>query len=123
MGKKWNKPEIQMYNLFQDTENLGNVDFIDVTFKLSNEYYSPSMKPNDNLLYVNTSSNHPLQITKILSSLINERLSKNSFNETIFNNSKLDFVIAPKDSSYKSVDLKFIKIQDKKNRERNCNTT
>ena len=68
--------------------NLKIVHFLDVTFNLSNECYSPCKKPNDNLLYVNTSSNHPPQITKMLPSSINERLSKNSSNETILTSQK-----------------------------------
>ena len=39
--------------------NLKIVNFLDVTFNLTNGTYRPYKKPNDPLLYVNTSSNHP----------------------------------------------------------------
>ena len=39
--------------------NLKVVDFPDITFNLSNGPYKLYRKPNDRLLYVNTSSNHP----------------------------------------------------------------
>ena len=38
--------------------NLKVVNFLDITFNLSNDTYKPYGKPNDNLLYINTSSNH-----------------------------------------------------------------
>ena len=44
--------------------NLKVVDFVDVTFNLSSATYKPYRKPDDNLLYVNTSSSHPPQILK-----------------------------------------------------------
>ena len=34
------------------------VDFLDITFNLSNDIYNPYKKPNDTLLYINKSSNH-----------------------------------------------------------------
>ena len=87
--------------------------FLDVTFNLLNECYSPYKKPNENLLYVNTSSNHPPQIIKMLPSSINERLSKNSSNETIFN--------ILKGSGCKSVDPKYAKATEKRYYNRNRN--
>ena len=68
--------------------NLKVTDFLDVTFTLLNGTYSPYKKPNDQLSYVHTSSDHPPQITKILAESINERLSKNSPNREIFTTSK-----------------------------------
>ena len=47
--------------------NLHIVDFLDVTFNLLDGTYKPCRKLNDDqLLYVNTSSNHPRQIIKQL---------------------------------------------------------
>ena len=46
--------------------NLQIVDFLDVTLNLLDETYKPYKKPNDQLLYVNTASNHPPQIIKQL---------------------------------------------------------
>ena len=42
--------------------NLKVVDFLDATFNLSNGTYKPYKKPNDALLYINTSSNHPTEV-------------------------------------------------------------
>ena len=45
--------------------NLKVVDFLNITFSLSNGTWKPYRRTNDiyvNLLYVNTSSNHPLQV-------------------------------------------------------------
>ena len=46
--------------------NLKIVNFLDVTFNLRNSTYRPYRKPNDNLLYIHTSSNHSPQIIKHL---------------------------------------------------------
>ena len=48
------------------TTNLTEADFLDVTFNLERNTYRPYKKPNDNLTYINTSSNHPPQIIKHL---------------------------------------------------------
>ena len=57
--------------------NLKIVDFLDVTFNLTNRTYSPYKNPNDPLLYVNTSSNHPPQVIKDIPISISKRLNKN----------------------------------------------
>ena len=46
--------------------NLKKVEFLDVTFNLITGLYTPYKKPNDNLLYINTSSDHTSQIIKQL---------------------------------------------------------
>ena len=38
--------------------NLKTVNFLDVTFNLTNSKYTPYRKPNDNLLYIHTYSNN-----------------------------------------------------------------
>ena len=68
--------------------NLQEVDFLDVTFNLINNTYRPYKKPNDNLAYINTSSNHRPNIIKQLTKTISERLSMNSSSTEIFNTSK-----------------------------------
>ena len=42
-------------------------------------------EPNDNLLHINKSSDHPPQIIKQLTNSINKRLYVNSANEQVFN--------------------------------------
>ena len=46
--------------------NLKQLEFLDVKFNLITGLYAPYKKPNDNLLYINTSSNHPPQVIKQL---------------------------------------------------------
>ena len=96
--------------------NLKIVDFLDLTLNLSNGTYSPYKKPNDQFLYVHTSSNHPPQIINMLPKSINERLSKNFSNPEIFDKAKIDYEKALKDSGYKSVNLIFKKPAEKQNR-------
>ena len=67
------------------------VDFLDITFNLNNGTYRPYKKPNDLLLYINKSSNHPPQIINQLILLIDEHLPRNSSNEEVFNSSKYQY--------------------------------
>ena len=80
--------------------NLQEVDFLDVTFNLINNTYRPYKKPNYNLTYINTPSNHPPNIIKQLTKTVSERLSRNSSSIEIFNTSKLDYEDALKKSGY-----------------------
>ena len=74
------------------------VDFLDVTFNSINNAHRPYKKPNDNLTYINTSSNHPPNIIKQLTKTVSERLSRNSSSIEIFNSSKLEYQDALKKS-------------------------
>ena len=51
--------------------NLKILDFLDTTFNLNNGTYRPYKKPNDLLLYINKSSNHPPQIINQLPQIMN----------------------------------------------------
>ena len=84
------------------TTNFMEADFLDVTFNLERNTYRPYKKPNDNLTYINTSSNHPPQIIKHLTQTISERLSRNSSSAEIFEQSKLDYEEALKKCGYKA---------------------
>ena len=97
--------------------NLKIVNFLDVTFNLADSTYRPYRKPNDNLLYIHTSSNHPPQVIKYRPDSIKERLSNNSFNEQVVNSAKPEYEKVLKDSEYKNVNLKYRgrKGQKKKN--------
>ena len=68
--------------------NPKKVEFLDVTFNLITGLYTPYKKPNDNLLYIHTSSDHPPQIIKQLTNSISKRLCENLANEQIFNTVK-----------------------------------
>ena len=82
--------------------NLKKVKFLDVTFSLITGLYTPYKKPNDNLLYINTSFDHRPQIIKQLSNSINKRLCENSANEQVFNTVKPVYENALHKSGYKS---------------------
>ena len=87
--------------------NLKIVNFLDVTFNLSENSYKPYKKPNDSLLYINTESNHPPEIIKQIPISINKRLNQNSSSEKIFNESKKEYEDALKQSGYKDFELKY----------------
>ena len=102
--------------------NLKIVDFLDITFNLNNGTYRPYKKSNDLLLYINKSSNHPPQIINQLPKIINERLSRNSSNEEVFNSFKYQYEKALRDSGYTDFKLQFNKTSNnhtKRNRQRN----
>ena len=61
------------------------VDFLDVTFNLKDGTYKPYQKPDNKISYINVQSNHPPNIIKQLPKTIEQQLSNNSSNETIFN--------------------------------------
>ena len=71
----------------QEVGNILIVNFLDITFNLTNGQYKPYMKPNNKLLYVHQQSNHPSALLKNIPENINKRLtnnissSKEEFNE------------------------------------------
>ena len=71
--------------------NLTEVDFLDVTFNLENNTYRPYKKPNYKLIYIDVLSNYPPQIKKQPTKTISDRLSRNSSNADIINNTKLEY--------------------------------
>ena len=82
--------------------NLKQVEFLDVTFNLITGFYKPYKKPNNNLLYINTSSDHPPPVIKQLTNSINNRLCENSANEQVFNTVKPVYENALHKNGYKS---------------------
>ena len=82
--------------------NLKQVEFLDVLLNLITGLYKPYKKPNDNLLYINTSSDHPPQIIKQLTNSINKRLYENSAKEQVFNAVKPVYENALRKRGYKS---------------------
>ena len=102
--------------------NLRIVDILEVRFNLLDGMYKPYKKPNDQLLYVNTSLNHPPQIIKQLPTSISNRLLNNSSNKQVFDMSKGKYEKALRESGYKSVSLIYTDkkdIKQKRNRSRN----
>ena len=82
--------------------NLKQVEFLDLTFNLITGLDTPYKKPNNNLLYINTSSDHPPQVIKQLTNSINKRLCKNLAKEQVFNTVKRVYENALHRSGYKS---------------------
>ena len=72
-------------------EIVTNLTEVDVTFNLEYSTYRRYKKPNDKLIYIDVSSNYSPQIKKQLTKIISDRLSRNSSNADIFNNTKLEY--------------------------------
>ena len=102
--------------------NLKIVDFLDNTFNLNHGTYRAYKKPNDLLLYVNKSPDHPPHIINQFTKIIHERLSRNSSIEKVFNSFKYQYLKAFRESGYTDFELKFNKTSNnhtKRNRQRN----
>ena len=67
--------------------NLKIVDYLDVTFNLTDSSYRPFNKTNNEINYIHKQSNHPPSIIKQLPLSVEGRLRKISSNEKIFNDS------------------------------------
>ena len=70
--------------------NLKEVNFLEVTFNLNSRLYKPYKKPNDQLLYVTTSSDQPPQVIKQLPNSINRNFIENSSNKAVVDASKMN---------------------------------
>lgn len=80
--------------------NMKIVNYLDVTFDLTNSNYRPYRKPNNEPQYISTKSNHAPNIFKQLPASINRRISDNSCNERVFNKAKPIYDTALKTSGY-----------------------
>ena len=80
--------------------NLKVVNFLDVTFDLTQNTYEPYRKENTITKYVNVRSNHPPTIINQIPKSITTRLNDNSSNEEVFNKNKEIYNIALKKSGY-----------------------
>ena len=97
-GQQMDKKRKTIIKIFKDIgfsidiqTNLKEVDFLDVTLNLQNGTYHLYKKPNEKLLYIHSSSNHPPQVIKQLPNSISGRLSKNSPNRDIFKTAKVEY--------------------------------
>ena len=63
------------------------MDYLDLTFNLTDSSYRPFNKTNNEINYIHKQSNHPPSIIKQLPLSVERRLSKLSSNEKIFNDS------------------------------------
>ena len=94
-GQQIDRTRKNIIKIFEDVgfsinieTNSKVVDFIDITFNLNDGIYKPYKKPNQALLYINKSSDHPPQLINQLPRIISDRLSRNSSNKEAFNTSK-----------------------------------
>ena len=67
--------------------NLKIVNYLDVTFNLKDGTFRPYHKPDDQIQYIHTESNHPPNIIKHIPASIETRLSNLSSTEIIFKES------------------------------------
>ena len=103
--------------------NLKEVSFLDVIFNLNSGPYKPYKTPNDKLLYVTTSSDHPPQVIKKPPNSINRKPIENSSNKAVSDASKNEYEeTLLKSGGYKN-NLEFQKeiSSEKKNRRRRRN--
>ena len=82
------------------TMNMDQVDFLDVTLRLSDGKFWPYRKPNDTPLYIHAKSNHPPNIKKQLPAMISRRISDLSCDETQFGEHKGIYDTALRNSGF-----------------------
>ena len=76
------------------------VNFLDVTFNLTNGSYKPYIKPNNKLSYVHQQSNHPPALLKNIPLNINKRLTNISSSKEVFDESIAPYEKALTESEY-----------------------
>lgn len=76
------------------------VNFLDVTFNLSDKTYRPYTKPSSSLLYINKESNHPPTVIRNIPAGINKRLSSISSDKKSFDLSTTPYQKALDESGY-----------------------
>ena len=80
--------------------NVKVTEFLDVKLDLNTRKFRPFRKPRDVIKYVNYNSNHPPATLKSLPSNIENRLTGLSCNEQVFNEEKVMYQQALKNSNY-----------------------
>ena len=93
-GSKAEKIKQDIQKLFKENDlnitiqcNLKIINYLDITFNLSNATYQSFCKPNNEVAYINKELNHPPSILRQVPLSIESRLSKHSSNEKIFKQS------------------------------------
>ena len=94
--------------------NIIQTDFLDVTLNLKTENHWPFRKPNDEQIYININSNHPLFIKKALPGMIFIRLLELSCDLDNLKKTIQPYKNEIKQSGYKD-NLIFSENQPKKN--------
>ena len=101
---------------------IEKTDFLDTTLNLRTRTYEPYIKPNNNMVYLNKNSNHPITIKKELPKSIGKRLSNRSSSINEFTKAAPRYEKALEKSGYGSIKLSYqpATTKKKKNRRRNC---
>ena len=86
--------------------NLKVINFLDLTLDLTLGTYKTYNKPNNVPLYVHKQSSHPPNVTKNIPLAVNQRISSNSSDSKLFDDTKGPFQEALKRSGYDH-ELKF----------------
>ena len=66
------------------------INYLDLNLYLKQHSYYSFRKPNNKINYVNANSNHPPAILKQIPKLEENRLTKNSSNNKLFNSVKIE---------------------------------
>ena len=80
--------------------NVMSVNFLDVTFDLHTHSYKPYTKPNSNIAYVDSQSNHPPSVLKNIPFAVNKRLNNLSSSEANFYEAAPPYQLALDKSGY-----------------------
>ena len=80
--------------------NLKIANYLDVTFNLKDGTFRPYHKPDDQIQYIHTESNHPPNIIKHIPASIETRLSNLSSTEIIFRESTTHYKNNLRQSGY-----------------------
>ena len=80
--------------------NLIETNYLEATMNIRTSKYYPYKKPNNELQYIHTSSNHPPNVIKQIPVTISQRLSKISSDETEFSKVKDEYEKALLDSGH-----------------------
>ena len=87
-GTQLEKIKKKLQRLFKEYDlEITAENNLDVTLSLKDGFFWPYHKPNDQMQYIHTESNHPPNIIKHIPASIETRLSNLSFTGTIFKES------------------------------------
>ena len=85
-----------------------SVDFLDLNLNLTTGFHAPYRKPLNVPLFIHKDSNHPPKIKEEIPKMVCKRLSNNSSNKEIFDNSKQPYIDALKKSGFENITLDYI---------------
>lgn len=75
-------------------------EFLDVVMDLENRTFSPYRKPNSEIKYINSKSNHPHNITRQMKNMIQDLISRRSSNKAEFDKAATTYKKALKSNGY-----------------------